>query len=55
MDIAVEAADAQDQSIEQFKVQWKHFGPKEATWDMTNQMQAMHPSLFTGGGKAVLV
>eukprot|EP00253_Pinus_taeda_P025179 PITA_25179 len=37
-----------NQAIEQVKVQWKHFGPNEATWDMADQMRAMYPSLFTG-------
>eukprot|EP00253_Pinus_taeda_P025427 PITA_25427 len=32
--------------IEQVKVQWKHFGSKEATWEMADQMQALYPSLF---------
>ena len=26
------------QTIEKFKVQWKHFGPHEATWEMADQM-----------------
>jgi len=34
--------------IEQVKVQWKHFRLDEATWEMENQMQTMHPSLFFG-------
>lgn len=35
-----------NRAIEQFKVQWKHFGPEEATWEMADQMQALYPSLF---------
>ena len=35
-----------NRTIEQFKVQWKHFGPEEATWEMANQMRALYPSLF---------
>jgi len=42
----------QNRAIEQVKVQWKHFGPDEATWEMVDQMQVMYPSLFVGGGKA---
>jgi len=41
----------QNRAIEQVKVQWNYFGPDEATWEMTDHMQAMHPSLFVGGGK----
>jgi len=35
-------------TIEQVKVQWKHFGLDEATWEMTDQMRPMYPSLFVG-------
>jgi len=35
-----------NRAIEQFKVQWKHFGLDEATWEMADQMQAMYPCLF---------
>eukprot|EP00253_Pinus_taeda_P024434 PITA_24434 len=35
-----------NKAIEKVKVQWKHFGPKEATWEMVNQMRALYPSLF---------
>jgi len=37
-----------NRAIEQVKVQWKHFGPDEATWEMDDQMRAMYPSLFLG-------
>eukprot|EP00253_Pinus_taeda_P002068 PITA_02068 len=37
-----------NQAIEQVKVQWKHFGLDEATWEMADQMRAMYPSLFAG-------
>eukprot|EP00253_Pinus_taeda_P019712 PITA_19712 len=40
-----------NREIEQVKVQWKHFGPNEATWEMVDHMWAMYPSLFVGGGK----
>ena len=32
--------------IEQVKVQWKYFGPNEATCETTNHMQAMYSSSF---------
>ena len=38
----------QNREIKQVKVQWKHFGPNEATWEMADKMQAMYPSLFAG-------
>ena len=28
------------------KVQWKHFEPKEATWEMEDQMRITYPYLF---------
>jgi len=37
-----------NQAIEQVKVQWNHFGPVEAIWEMADQMWAMYPSLFAG-------
>eukprot|EP00253_Pinus_taeda_P023775 PITA_23775 len=36
-----------NRAIEQVKVQWKHFGPDEATWEMENHMRAMYPSLLS--------
>eukprot|EP00253_Pinus_taeda_P026623 PITA_26623 len=36
-----------NRAIEQVKVQWKQFGPKEATWEMADHMWALYPSLFT--------
>ena len=36
-----------NRAIKKAKVQCKHFGPNEATWEMENQMRAMYPSLFT--------
>jgi hypothetical protein len=29
------------------KVQWKHFGPDEATWEMEDSMKHAYPFLFT--------
>jgi hypothetical protein len=28
-------------------VQWKHFGPYEATWEMEDAMRHAYPFLFT--------
>eukprot|EP00253_Pinus_taeda_P006597 PITA_06597 len=44
-----------NKAIKQVKVQWKNFGPEEATWEIANQKRVVYPSLFFGGGKAVLV
>lgn len=38
----------QNREIEQVKVQWKNFGPDEATWEMVDEMRVMYPSLFFG-------
>jgi hypothetical protein len=29
------------------QVQWKHFGPDEATWEMEDAMKHAYPILFT--------
>ena len=34
-------------TIAQVKVQWKHFGPDEATWEMEDAMKWAYPILFT--------
>jgi hypothetical protein len=34
-------------TIAQVKVQWKHFGPDEATWEMEDAMRHAYPFLFT--------
>jgi hypothetical protein len=36
-----------NQTIAQVKVQWKHFGPDEATWEMEDAMKHAYPILFT--------
>jgi hypothetical protein len=36
-----------NQTIAQVKVQWKHFGPNEATWEMEDAMRQAYPFLFT--------
>ena len=38
----------QNLEIKKVKVQWKHFGPNEATWEIEDHMRAMYPSLFVG-------
>jgi len=40
-----------NKAIEKVKVEWKHFGPKEATWEMVDQMWGLYPSLFAVGAK----
>ena len=35
-----------NQAIKQVKVQWNHFGPDEATWEIVDWIRAMYPSLF---------
>jgi hypothetical protein len=34
-------------TIAHVKVQWKHFGPDEATWEMEDAMKHAYPFLFT--------
>jgi hypothetical protein len=34
-------------NIAQVKVQWKYFGPDEATWEMEDAMKHAYPFLFT--------
>jgi hypothetical protein len=36
-----------NKNITQVKVQWKHFGPDEATWEMEDAMIQTYPFLFT--------
>jgi hypothetical protein len=36
-----------NQTIAHVKVQWKHFGPDEATWEMEDAMKHAYPILFT--------
>ena len=35
-----------NRAIIQIKVQWKHFSPKEATWEMEDKMREAYPSMF---------
>jgi hypothetical protein len=34
-----------NRAITRVKVQWKHFGPNEATWEMEDAMREAYPSL----------
>ena len=36
----------QNREIEQVKVQRKHFGPDEATWEMDDQVWDLYPLYF---------
>jgi hypothetical protein len=36
-----------NRTIAQVKVQWKHFGPDEATWEMEDAVKRAYPILFT--------
>jgi hypothetical protein len=36
-----------NRTIAQVKVQWKHFFPYEATWEMEDAMKQTYPFLFT--------
>jgi hypothetical protein len=36
-----------NKTIAHVKVQWKHFGPNEATWEMEDAMKQTYPFLFT--------
>ena len=36
--------------VVQVKVQWKHFGPDEATWEEERYMQEAYPELFSERG-----
>ena len=35
-----------NQAIGQVKVQWKHYGPDEATWELEDAIRVAHPFLF---------
>ena len=35
-----------NETISQVKVQWKHFGLDEATWEMEDAMKQAYPFLF---------
>ena len=36
----------QNRAIGQVKVQWEHYGPKEATWELEDAMRLEHPFFF---------
>jgi hypothetical protein len=35
-----------NRAITQVKVQWKHFSPEEATWELEGDLWKSHPILF---------
>ena len=35
-----------NQAIGQVKVQWEHYKPEEATWELEDAMRLAHPFLF---------
>ena len=35
-----------NQAVGKVKVQWEHYGPDEATWELEDSMQLEHPFLF---------
>ena len=35
-----------NRAIGQVKVQWEHYGPKEATWELEDSMRPAHMFLF---------
>ena len=35
-----------NQAVGQVKVQWKHYGPDEATWELEDAMRLAYPFLF---------
>ena len=35
-----------NQAIGKVKVQWEHYDPKEATWELEDAMRLAHPFLF---------
>ena len=36
----------QNRAIGQVKVQWEHYGPEEATWELEDAMRLANPYLF---------
>ena len=36
----------QNQAMGKVKVQWEHYGPEEATWELEDAMQLAHPFSF---------
>ena len=37
--------------VAQVKVQWKHFCPQEATWELEGDLWKSHPTMFEEGNK----
>ena len=36
----------QNRAIGKVKVQWEHYGPEEATWELEDSMRLAHPFFF---------
>ena len=36
----------QNRAIRQVKVQWRHFSPEDATWELEDEMRKAYPHLF---------
>ena len=45
--IDIQETSLENRTIAQVKVQWKHFGPDEATWEMEDAMRQAYPIFFT--------
>ena len=41
----------QNRAIARVKVQWKHFSPEEATWELEGDLKKSHPILFQESNK----
>ena len=37
--------------VAQVKVQWRHFSPEEATWELEGDLRKYHPIMFQGRDK----
>jgi len=44
-----------NQAIIQVKVQWKHFNPEEATWELEDVMRKTYLVLFQGWPKIIII
>ena len=41
-----EGHNAANRAMGMVKVQWEHYGPEEATWELEDAMRLAHPFLF---------
>jgi hypothetical protein len=44
-----------NQAISRKNVQWKHFGPSEATLEMQDAMKEAYPFLFSSRGQSLKI